>query len=124
MLQKSSIERASGNFLGLSVFNKIDVFSIQTIDDSFCIMRRSFVGPKDVIAIRMVFFNKRNDSLVDTFLQVHQTIDYQTGRNKKMLAIPWREKHALTSNLDWNLSFWRYFTFDGVSFMLLESLHT
>ena len=84
MVQKSLIGRALGNFVGLSLFwYKIDIFSIQTIDDFISILRRSFVGPKCAMSIRMVFFNKQNDSLVDTFLQVHQTIDCQTRRYNK-----------------------------------------
>ena len=82
---------------------------------------KSFVGQKDIIAIRMVFLNKRDDSLVDTFLQVHQTIDYQTRRYNKNA----RHTFARKTCPDWKtcrvisveiLFFWRYFTFTGVSF--------
>ena len=99
---------------------QIDVFGIQTINDSIFIMRRSFVGLKDVIAIRMVFFNKPNDSLIDKTKSLIASPESTT----KKLATLLRENMPRSVILNENFSFWRYFTFVDVSFMLLEKKKT
>ena len=56
-------------------------------------MRRSFVGPKDVIAIRMVFFNKRNDTVVNSFSKYTIPLIDRPEGTTKMLAIPFRKEY-------------------------------